>query len=646
LFIEAPMRVRTSARLVAALAATLVGGCDGSTGTDGSFTMSLSSGSATVGQGGSTTITVTFTRADLDAPITLAAEGLPTGVTATFSPNPASGATSIIQFSAAASTAPGASAVTIRATAEGAAEQTATLDLSVSVTGDFTLGALNSTLTVAQGGGDRTSILVNRTGGFGGSVAIALSGAPSGLTPVLEPASTSGNSVLLSLAASQSLAVGTYTLTATGTSAGVGNQQATITVNVIAAPAVASLTMTFCSTNVPAFFAYKNEGSPWQTAAATGSAFTFDATDRLAVATVFLSATQSSKQVNVSYGVRSEFASFQGRDCSGTKSVTGSVAGLSSAQQARIALGPLSASPAPTSSAPNFSFSSLPDRVIDLIGVAGIGSSGFFTPDKVIVRRNLNPAGGAVLPTLDFAAAEAFAPQSGVLTIGTIGATDSKTVAVTFWTANNAYGQLQFANFSAGTLTYYGVPQAQQVAGEVHEIYVDQFVQQSQVGRSLVSYFAAPGDRTESVGPFVNTPLVTTIATTPYLRLRGRLDAQTEYGSAARILFYQEPAANDSRGVYLQVSALYLGGAPTTWDISVPDLSGLTGFTPAWMPVAGAPTLWQVIAFGGRAELLSDARPASGDFLRYSDRTAVISTPALRAEGGRPALPRSQYFRR
>jgi hypothetical protein len=128
--------------------------------------------------------------------------------------------------------------------------------------------------------------------------------------------------------------------------------------------------------------------------------------------------------------------------------------------------------------------------------------------------------------------------------------------------------------------------------------------------------------------------------------MRARVDAQAEYPSAARILFYQEPAANDTRATYVQVSSAYLGGTPTSWDIAIPDLSGLTGFNNAWMPVTASPTLWQLFAFGGRAELLSDARAVPGDLLRYADRSVVVSGFSLRAGGGRPAFPRSQYFRR
>jgi hypothetical protein len=642
---EIRMRLRSFAAAMLPLAATLLAGCDGATGNDGAFTMALSANTVAVTQGGSSTITLTFTRSDFDGPITLAAEGLPTGVTATFSPNPSSATSAILQLTASAASAPGSATVTIRATGDGPAEQTATLGVDIGVAGNFTLGALSSTLTVAQGGGDRTSVLVNRTGGFIGAVAIAMTGAPTGLTATLDAASTSGNSLSLSLAATASLAVGTYTLTATGSSAGVANQQATITVDVIAAPATTSLTMTFCSNSTPAFVAYKNEGAAWQVAAASGTSFTFNATDRLGVVTVYLSANQGNKQVNVSYGARSEFATFTGRDCTGSKGVTGTVAGLSAAQQARMSMGPLGVGA--TSSAPNYAFASLPDRVIDLVGTAGVATTTLFIPDKLILRRDLNPLPGAVLPVLDFAAAEAFVPQQSTLTIGTAPATDLKTVALTFMSANNTFGSLQLLETTSATPTIYGVPLAQQVAGDVHELYVDHFVQQSQTGRSLLSYYAGPGDRTEAVGPFVNAPTLTTLSTTPYLRMRARVDAQAEYPTAARILFYQEPAASDSRAVYLQVSSTYLGATPTAWDVAIPDLSGVAGFNNAWMPITGSPTLWTLWTFGGRAELLSDARAVPGDLLRYSDRAAVVVNGfSLRAGGGRAAFPRSQYFRR
>ena len=642
------MRPGHLARVTAALCAAVLAGCDSATGNDGSFTIALSAAQATLSQGTSTALTVSIARGDLDEAVSFSIEGLPAGVTGTFNPSPVSGASTTLQLTAATSAAPATADVTIRATAQGAAEQTAQFSLQVLVAGNFTLGALDPTVTVAQGGGDRTSVLVNRTGGFSGTVALSVAGAPAGLTATID-ASSAGNSALLTLAATGAVAAGSYPLTVTGTSSGVANQQTTVTVNVIAAPATASLTMTFCSNNLPTLLAYKNEGSGWQVATASGSSYTFAATSRLGVMTVFVSSNGANKQANITYGLRPEFTAYTGRDCAGTKRLNGTVAGVASNQLVRVAMGPSALNPPATAAAPTFSFLTLPNRPMDLAGTTGT-TGVTFTPDKMIIHRDLDLADNASLPTLDFGTTDAFALQQGTLTIAGPPATDTKTMALTYWTKNATFGAVQRVDISAGSMTVFGVPVARQVAGEVHELFLDHYVSQNLVGRTLLSYYAAPGDRTETLGAFVNSPVISALASAPYLRLRARVTMQPDYQSASRVLFYQELSVNDTRAVFVQVSAGYLGATPATWDVSIPDFTGLAGFNNAWMPVPTSQTVWQVVGFNGRAELLGGARPVDGDLLRYSDRTGQIgANPSLRDAGGvtgRRALPRSQYFSR
>lgn len=634
-------------RLVTAVACTLAAACRSGTDGGGSFTITLSEQATSVGQGTSKVITITIARDDFDKPVTLSVEGLPTGIAATFPSNPTSGTSATMQLDVAAAADPATSSITVRATGEGVADQTATLGVTVTVTGSFTMSALDPAVTVAQGGGERTSVLINRIGGFAGTVTVAVTGVPAGLTATLDAASTPGNSVLLTLAAGASLSPGSYTLTATGSSAGLGDQQASLTVTVIGAPATSSLTMTFCSGDMPAWFAFKNQGFGWQTASPSGASYTFQATDRLAVAVTFISTNQANKQTNVTFGTRAELANTTGRDCTGTKSVNGSVSGMGTAHQARVVMGSSGVSPAPTATTPTFTFSNLADRALDLIATQGISSASVFTPEKMIIRRSQNPAADDTLPVLDFAAGEAFTPQQNTITVNNVTANDDKSLLNTLWSATSSFGAIQSATLSGSTGAFFSVPAAQLVAGDVHELYVDAYQSAASVGRSLLSYYSAPGDRTETIGPFLNVPLVTKVASVPYVRLRGRLDAQAEYGTAARFGFYQEPgAATDTRLVYVQVSSGYLGGTPAVWDNVVPDFTGLAGFNAGWMPTQGQTTLWQAIAFGGRAELLHDVMPVAGDLLRFSDRQALISGGNLRVLHTRRALPPSQYFRR
>ncbi len=101
-------------------------------------------------------------------------------------------------------------------------------------TADYTLSASPTSVTVAQGGSGTSTITVNPTNGFTGSVSLSASGLPSGVTASFNPASTTGTSTL-TLTASSTATTGTATVTITGTS---GSLTHTTTVSLTVTPVV------------------------------------------------------------------------------------------------------------------------------------------------------------------------------------------------------------------------------------------------------------------------------------------------------------------------------------------------------------------------------------------------------------------------
>jgi subtilase family serine protease len=91
------------------------------------------------------------------------------------------------------------------------------MTLAGPVTTGFTLAAVPTSVSVAQGGNNTSTITVTPTGGFSGTVSLAASGLPNGVTAAFNPTTTSTTSTL-TLAASSTAATGPATLTITGTS--------------------------------------------------------------------------------------------------------------------------------------------------------------------------------------------------------------------------------------------------------------------------------------------------------------------------------------------------------------------------------------------------------------------------------------------
>ena len=172
--------------------------------------------SVAIGQGTSTTTSVFVNdQYGFAGNVTLSASGLPAGVTAAFSPNPTTG-TSTLTLTASGSANVGQSTITITGTS-GSLTQTTTFPLGV-YTPTFSLSA--GSLGIAQGSSGTVYVNVLEQYGFTGSVNLAVSGLPSGVTGLFSTNPTTNNSVL-TLTASSTTPAGQYSLTLTGTSGGV-----------------------------------------------------------------------------------------------------------------------------------------------------------------------------------------------------------------------------------------------------------------------------------------------------------------------------------------------------------------------------------------------------------------------------------------
>jgi hypothetical protein len=106
-------------------------------GAVGSISIALSPTTVTLPQGGSVTSTVTLTRlGGFNGPVSIAASGLPTGVTASFNPPSfTTGVTSTLTLNASSTAATGAATVTVTASAAAVQNATGTIGLTVTQSG-------------------------------------------------------------------------------------------------------------------------------------------------------------------------------------------------------------------------------------------------------------------------------------------------------------------------------------------------------------------------------------------------------------------------------------------------------------------------------------------------------------------------------
>jgi hypothetical protein len=196
------------------------------------FALSSSASALTLNPGSSAKTTITVTKATgFSGAVNLSVSGLPTGVTASWSVNPASGK-SPLTLAATGSAARGSYLLTVTGSSGSQAVSTE-LELTVNGPG-FTILPSPSNLKIYPGTSGTVSFLVTGLGGFSSSVNFAItSGLPTGVTASWVSNPTSGMSSL-TLTASDSAATSIDAmLTVTGTS---GNLTATTTLALVVGP--------------------------------------------------------------------------------------------------------------------------------------------------------------------------------------------------------------------------------------------------------------------------------------------------------------------------------------------------------------------------------------------------------------------------
>ena len=212
------------------------------------FSISASPGSVTVTQGSNVTSAVTTAvSGGFNSSISLSATGLPSGVTASFSPAtitaPGSGS-STLTLTASSSASVGSYSVTITGIGGGLTETT---PLSLTVTSGtepgFTLSASPTSVSITAGGSGTSSLTTTIAGGFNSAISFSATGLPSGVTASFNPstiAAPGAGSSSLTFSSTASASAGTYSIVVTGTGGGVTH---TVAISLTVATVSSSFTL-------------------------------------------------------------------------------------------------------------------------------------------------------------------------------------------------------------------------------------------------------------------------------------------------------------------------------------------------------------------------------------------------------------------
>jgi len=603
----------------------------------GSFSLAAAPASLTAPAGGAAqTSTITITRsAPFAGAVAFSASGAPAGMTTSFNPASATGASTQLSVTAGASVANGTYPIVVRGTGTGVAD--ATTNVAVTVTGGTAPGvtlALNPTSlsVVAAGASAATTATITRTGGFTGNVNLAVTGMPSGMTATPNPATgISGATSTITVQAGAGVATGNYDLTVTASGTGIANSTAPLPVTVTGGGGGGSVTYTFCTEDAPTWVAIQDGSGAWTRVNPTaGTTYTFNfPSGRGGVATVTVDGSET--DLTVLYATLTELTSFAGtvnNDGCGDKTVNGSVANVGATEAASVSLGYSSAFVFMTTT---FQLTDVANGPQDLVAVRRDINS--LRTNRIILRRGLNIAdNGTISPALDFNASEAFAPSSANVTVSGLG-NDTAAVSANFnGVRGSAFGALSFISEyvdASGPLPYDAIPLAQLQANEFQLLQAYAGAAGMDNGdRTAGTFLRTPSAQTLVMGPALPTPAVTKSVTGVVARPRTQLASQAQYN---RMLFTEYEQGADRYATVIATAA-YFGSLPATWDVSMPDLSGASGWQDTWGLQDGAPIDWMVTAQGGTVAYF-DATITEGSTTQSASRSST--SPLTLRRGGR-----------
>jgi hypothetical protein len=384
------------------------------------------------------------------------------------------------------------------------------------------------------------------------------------------------------------------------------------------------ITLDFCSSELPVWFAYQNENQPWRVVLADPQgAFKFSATPRASIA--FVRQSGSDYHTQVIHTTNLDLEKVSGLACveeGGSNQINGSVSGLTGSQ---IALASMSVSSAYlTPGQTNFTLTQLPDRLLDLIAsrIDVVGESQH--ANKTVIRRALDPANGTTLAVVDFAS-QGVQPTNMNVSLANIDANDFAYVV------NNFFSQLGTSHVLSsvqpvedGTVSVVAIPAASLATGDYHDLFL---VASSPGGsvRGAERFFRNPANQGLTLSAPLAEPFVSILASDPHLRMRTQIEGQIDYSTVLESEYTQEIDFS-AITISTTVTASFFGATPAAWNIPTPDFAGLEGFEESWALKAGTPVDWTVTAYFGRPQLLFGDKPQEGETVIFGSRSSSIAT--------------------
>ncbi|MCR4341651.1 MAG: hypothetical protein NUW01_17385 [Gemmatimonadaceae bacterium] len=345
----------------------------------------------------------------------------------------------------------------------------------------------------------------------------------------------------------------------------------------------------------------------------TGTAYSYKFTMAQRLGGVaYVVTTTCGRYTDVVYGSADELATLYSYDCgtpaANTKTVHGTLVGGVAGHNSTVSLGFTFASVFGESG--SYTLDRVADGPQDLVAFRGNTGGA----DKVILRRRVDFANGAIIPSLDFTGSEAFAMDSAKLSIQQFAAPGYVSSAIYLV---NGRQFSTYAGSASATTWYRGFPASATIAGDLHGIGV------TSAGRSVGTIIGPVANHTVSLGPAAATPTITTVSSGTPMRKRMTIPVQSQYSGSATGDF--ETGTRPYFYVDVTMTAAYRGSAKS-WVLEVPDFGTSSGYNPAWGLQPSSREIWSSAVYD--YNFLGKFVPAIGLTLRSASASSSSATPS------------------
>ena len=295
------------------------------------------------------------------------------------------------------------------------------------------------------------------------------------------------------------------------------------------------------------------------------------------------------------------------------KTLRGTVAGIDTNEVTRLTAGRgTEGAFVSIGTGPEFTLGGLSSGPHDNLATRTRIADGTATLNGIILRRTPDLPDRAALDPIDFKSTEAFFPAIHSLTL-TGPATTGASGFVGLRTAHGIDDELAaVTRTGSGTaMQYAAIPDEHLDAGDLQSVTMNAMPSGSTV-RSASLYFRTARDQTLRFGVVPHVPALTVASTSPTLRVNALFAVDHDYDRLTSISYQQ----GQTTFVTVTMTAAYPAAHTNTYDLVIPELTGVDGFDSHWALQPAAPLLWTATRVGGSLSVGLNAIPVDGSTRR------------------------------